>query len=206
MISGFLVKKGQMTSVYTEDGKRIAVTKCVAQPLKVTQVKSVEKDGYQSIQVAYGAKKHLDQATESKLSKINLDIKPQSFKEFSLTSDQPVEVGSDIAIESVFAAGDIIDVTGISKGHGFAGVVKRHGFKKQPLLGASNYVRHPGSIGAQTPGKVVKGKKMPGHFGVDTVTISGLQIFSINPDTKEILIKGSVPGSFNSWVTLKKTA
>lgn len=206
MISGFLVKKGQMTSVYTEDGKRIAVTKCVAQPLKVTQVKSVEKDGYQSIQVAYGAKKHLDQATESKLSKINLDIKPQSFKEFSLTSDQPVEVGSDIAIESVFTAGDIIDVTGISKGHGFAGVVKRHGFKKQPLLGASNYVRHPGSIGAQTPGKVVKGKKMPGHFGVDTVTVSGLQIFSINPDTKEILIKGSVPGSFNSWVTLKKTA
>ena len=206
MISGFLVKKGQMTSVYTEDGKRIAVTKCVAQPLKVTQVKSVEKDGYQSIQVAYGAKKHLDQATESKLSKINLDIKPQSFKEFSLTSDQPVEVGSDITIESVFTAGDIIDVTGISKGHGFAGVVKRHGFKKQPLLGASNYVRHPGSIGAQTPGKVVKGKKMPGHFGVDTVTISGLQIFSINPDTKEILIKGSVPGSFNSWVTLKKTA
>jgi large subunit ribosomal protein L3 len=206
MISGFLVKKGQMTSVYTEDGKRIAVTKCVAQPLKVTQVKSVEKDGYQSIQVAYGAKKHLDQATESKLSKINLDIKPQSFKEFSLTSDQPVEVGSDITIESVFTAGDIIDVTGISKGHGFAGVVKRHGFKKQPLLGASNYVRHPGSIGAQTPGKVVKGKKMPGHFGVDTVTVSGLQIFSINPDTKEILIKGSVPGSFNSWVTLKKTA
>lgn len=195
-----------MTSVYTEDGKRIAVTKCVAQPLKVTQVKSVEKDGYQSIQVAYGAKKHLDQATESKLSKINLDIKPQSFKEFSLTSDQPVEVGSDITIESVFTAGDIIDVTGISKGHGFAGVVKRHGFKKQPLLGASNYVRHPGSIGAQTPGKVVKGKKMPGHFGVDTVTVSGLQIFSINPDTKEILIKGSVPGSFNSWVTLKKTA
>ncbi len=206
MISGFLVKKGQMTSVYTEDGKRIAVTKCVAQPLKVTQVKSVEKDGYQSIQVAYGAKKHLDQATESKLSKINLDIKPQSFKEFSLTSDQPVEVGSDITIESVFTAGDIIDVTGISKGHGFAGVVKRHGFKKQPLLGASNYVRHPGSIGAQTPGKVVKGKKMPGHFGVETVTVSGLQIFSINPDTKEILIKGSVPGSFNSWVTLKKTA
>ena len=206
MISGFLVKKGQTTSVYTDDGKRIAVTKCIAQPLKVTQIKTVEKDGYQSVQVAYGVKKNLDKATSGKMAKAALDIKPKSFKEFKLTTDQALEVGSDINIESVFNAGDIINVTGISKGHGFAGVVKRHGFKKQPLLGASNYVRHPGSIGAQTPGKVVKGKKMPGHFGVQTVTVSGLQIFSINPDTKEILIKGLIPGSLNSWVTLKKTA
>lgn len=206
MISGFLIKKGQMTSVYTPDGKRIAVTKCVAQPLKVTQVKTVEKDGYVSVQVAYDSKKHLDSATTAKLAKLKLDIKPRFFKEFKLTSDQIPEAGTDIAIESVFTEGEMVDITGISKGHGFAGVVKRHGFKKQPLLGASNYVRHPGSIGAQTPGKVVKGKKMPGHFGVDTVTVSGLQIFSINPDTKEILIKGSVPGSLNSWVTVKKTA
>ena len=84
-----------------------------------------------------------------------------------------------------FKPGDIVDVTGTSKGHGYAGVVKRHGFKKQPLLGASNYVRRPGSIGAQTPGKVVKGKKMPGHFGVDTVTISSLEVFSINPELKK---------------------
>jgi large subunit ribosomal protein L3 len=183
MISGFLVKKGQMTSVYTSEGKRIPITKCVAQPLKVTQIKNKDKDGYESIQVVYGNKKR---------------------KEFKLTSNQVPEINSDITIESVFTAGDKLDVTGISKGHGFAGVVKRHGFKKQPLLGASNYVRHPGSIGAQTPGKVVKGKKMPGHFGVETVTISGLEVFSINPETKEILIKGSLPGSINSWVILKK--
>jgi large subunit ribosomal protein L3 len=78
--------------------------------------------------------------------------------------------------------------------------------KKQPLLGASNRVRHMGSIGAQTPSKVVKGKKMPGHFGVETVTTSGLEVFSVNPETKEIFIKGSVPGSINSWVVLKKRA
>jgi large subunit ribosomal protein L3 len=204
MISGFLVKKGKMTSIYTPEGKRVGVTKCVALPLKVTQVKTIDKDGYQSIQVAYDSKKRVAKAIEGKMAKIKLDIKPRFFKELKLTTDQIPEIGSDITIESVFNPGDIIDVTGISKGRGFTGVVKRHGFKKQPLLGASNYVRRPGSIGAQTPGKVVKGKKMPGHFGVDTVTVSSLQIFSINPETNEILIKGSIPGSYNSWVTLKK--
>lgn len=206
MISGFLIKKGRMTSVYTPEGRRIAVTQCSAQPLKVTQIKTQEKDGYTSVQVAYDSKKHLDHATTSKLTKLNLDIKPRFFKEFKLTSDQIPQVGTDIPVESVFSQGEIIDATGISKGRGFAGVIKRHGFKKQPILGSSDRVRHPGSIGAQTPSKVVKGKKMPGHYGVETVTVSGLEVFSINPETKEILIKGSVPGSFNSWVTIKKTA
>ena len=193
-----------MTSVYTPDGKRIAVTKCIAKPLKVTQIKTTDKDGYQSIQVAGGSKKRINKATTGKMVKLSLDIKPSFFKEFKLVSDQIPTIGDEIAIESVFNNGDIVDITGTSKGRGFAGVVKRHGFKKQPLLGASNYVRRPGSIGAQTPGKVVKGKKMPGHFGVDTVTVSSLEIISINPETKEILIKGSIPGSFNSWITLKK--
>lgn len=204
MISGFLVKKGKMTSIYTPDGKRVGVTKCVALPLKVTQIKTSQKDGYQSVQVAYGSKKRLNKAVAGKISKIKLDIKPQFFQEFKLISDQVPEVGSEITIESVFNNGDIVDVTGTSKGRGYAGVVKRHGFKKQPLLGASNYVRRPGSIGAQTPSKVVKGKKMPGHFGVDTVTVSNLEIFSTNPETKEIFVKGSIPGSYNSWVILKK--
>jgi large subunit ribosomal protein L3 len=204
MISGFLVKKGQMTSVYTSEGRRVAVTKCIAQPLKVTQIKNKDKDGYESVQVAYGSKKHLNKATSSKISKIKLDIKPQYFKEFKLTSDQVPDLSSDITIESVFTVGDKIDATGISKGRGFAGVIKRHGFKKQPLLGASNYVRHPGSIGAQTPGKVVKGKKMPGHFGNKNITVSDLEIFSFDPEKKEVLIKGSIPGSINSWIILKK--
>ncbi len=204
MISGFLVKKGHMTSVYSQDGHRVSVTKCLASPLKVTQIKTLDKDGYQSIQVAYGSKKRLDKATGSKISKLKLDIKPRFFKEFKLTSDQIPEVGSDIVFESVFNQGDIVDVTGTSKGRGFAGVVKRHGFRKQPILGSSDRVRRPGSIGAQTPGKVVKGKKMPGHMGVETVTVSGLQVFSINPETKEVLIKGPIPGSFNSWLVIKK--
>ena len=206
MISGFLVKKGQMTSIYTQDGKRIAVTKCVAQPLIVTQVKTPEKDAYQAIQVAYGQRKKLDNATSAKLVKNKIEATPKGFKEFKLTSDQPLEVGAKIAFDSVFAVGDQIDITGISKGRGFAGVIKRHGFRKQPIRGSSDRVRHPGSIGAQTPSKVVKGKRMPGHMGNVNQTISGLKIMAINSENNEILISGSCPGSFNSWITIKKTA
>lgn len=205
MISGFLVKKGQMTSIYTEDGKRIAVTKCVAQPLIVTQIKDQDKDHYQAVQVAYGQRKKLTKAISSKLNKLKIENSPKGFKEFKLISDQIPEVGSNISIDNVFTVGDIVDVSGISKGRGFAGVIKRHGFKKQPIRGSSDRVRHPGSIGAQTPSKVVKGKKMPGHMGNVNKTVCGLKIISINPENKEILISGAFPGSFNSWVTIKKT-
>jgi len=204
MISGFLVKKGQMTSIFTEDGKRIAVTKCVAKPLIVTQVKNQEKDGYQAVQVAYGQRKRLDQSTSSKLNKLKIESTPKGFQEFFLTSDQIPEVGSNISIDTIFTVGEKVDITGISKGRGFAGVIKRHGFKKQPLLGASDRVRHPGSIGAQTPGKVVRGKKMPGHMGNVNKTVENLKIVAINPENNEILISGSFPGHFNSWITITK--
>ena len=204
MISGFIVKKGQMTSMYTEDGRRIAVTQCTAQPLVVTQVKTIEKDGYQAVQVAYGVKKNIDKATGTKVSKLGLEIKPLCFKEFQLTSDQIPEVGKTVSIDEVFTVGEKIDVSGTSKGRGFAGVIKRHGFAKQPIRGSSDRVRHPGSIGAQTPSKVVRGKRMPGHYGNDIQTITNLKVIAINKDTNEITISGSFPGHLNSWVMLAK--
>lgn len=204
MISGFIVKKGLMTSMYTEDGRRIAVTRCTAQPLVVTQVKTIEKDGYQAVQVAYGVKKNIDKAVSSKISKLGLDIKPLCFKEFKLTSDQIPEVGKTIAIDEIFTVGEKIDVTGTSKGRGFAGVIKRHGFHKQPIRGSSDRVRHPGSIGAQTPSKVVRGKRMPGHYGNDTQTMENLKVIAINKETNEITVSGSFSGHLNSWVTLTK--
>lgn len=204
MISGFILKKGQMTNIYTEDGKRIAVTKCVARPLKVVQIKDKAKDGYQAVQIAYGERKKLNKDTSSKMDKLKLTISPSNFGEFSLTSDQIPEIGTDIAFDTVFTVGEEIDVTGISKGRGFAGVIKRHGFRKQPIKNASDRIRAPGSIGAQTPGKVVKGKKMPGHMGNVNKTVENLKIVSINPETNEILISGSFPGHFNSWITIKK--
>lgn len=205
MITGFIAKKGQMTNLYLPDGKRIAVTKCIVKPLTVSQVKSVEKDGYQAIQIAYGTKKHLDKAVDTKVKKLKLDFNPQHFSEFKLTSETIPEAGSLITADSVFAVGDSVDVTGTSKGRGFAGVIKRYGFQRQPVSGGqSDRVRAPGAIGAQTPGKVIKGKKMPGHYGNVTMTVTGLKIIALNTETNEILISGSIPGSFNSWVTIKK--
>jgi len=205
MISGFLAKKGPMTNVYTPEGKRIAVTKCVIAPLIVTQVKTIDKDGYVAVQVAYGTRKHLDQSTSSKLKKLKLDILPQKFKEFALTADTAPEIGTAITADSVLTVGENIDVIGTSKGHGFAGVIKRYGFQRQPVSGGqSDRVRAPGAIGAQTPGKVIKGKKMPGHYGNKIKNIANLKIVAIDTDKNEILISGQIPGHFNSWVTMCK--
>lgn len=205
MISGFIIKKGQMTSMFLENGKRIAVTKCQALPLKVTQIKNIAKDGYEAVQVAYGSRKNIDKPTSSKLAKLKLDIKPKNFKEFKLTGDQLPEISSDITVDSVLSVGDVISATGTSKGHGFAGVIKRHGFHRQPVTGGqSDRTRAPGSIGAQTPSKVVRGKKMPGHYGNVTKTVTNLKVVAINTDKNEIIIAGPMPGHFNSWITISK--
>lgn len=205
MISGFIAKKGPMTNVFTPGGKRIPVTLCLVSPLVVTQIKTTAKDGYQAIQVAYGTKKYLDQATSKKISKLKLDLKPQHFHEFDLTTEAIPEVGTQIKVDSVLTAGDTVSVVGVSKGHGFAGVIKRWGFQRQPVTGGqSDRVRAPGAIGAQTPGKVIKGKKMPGHYGNKTKAIANLKVISVNPQAGEILISGSIPGHFHSWITINK--
>jgi large subunit ribosomal protein L3 len=206
MISGFIAKKGPMTNVFTPEGKRISVTKCLVSPLVVTQLKTADKDGYQAVQVAYGTKKYLNQATSKKIAKLKLDLKPQHFHEFSLTTEAIPEIGAQIKIDSVLTVGDNVSVCGVSKGHGFAGVIKRYGFQRQPVTGGqSDRVRAPGAIGAQTPGKVIKGKKMPGHYGNKTKTIGNLKVISINPELGEVIISGSIPGHLNSWVTINKT-
>ncbi|MBP9817279.1 50S ribosomal protein L3 [Candidatus Shapirobacteria bacterium] len=188
MINGYIAQKSFMTSVYTPEGKRIAVTTLNVTPLSVTQVKTLEKDKYSAVQISYGTKKKLDK------------------KEFDLVADTAPAVGDKIDISLVFAPGDELSATGTSKGRGFAGVIKRYGFQRQPVSGGqSDRVRAPGAIGAQTPGKVLKGKKMPGHYGNKTKTISGLKIIAVNTEKQQIFVSGSVPGHFNSWVTLSKT-
>ncbi len=205
MISGFIAKKQKMSNQFDSKGRRISVTILKAEPLKVTQLKSIEKDGYTSVQIAFGQKKRQTKAIEVKLKKIKNNTVPKGFKEFSQTSEEKIEVGNEIKIDSVFTIGDVISVTGTSKGHGFAGVVKRHGFHRQGVTGGqSDRTRAPGSIGAQTPGKVIKGKKMPGHFGNVTKTVSNLKIISLNTENNELIISGSVPGARNSWVVITK--
>lgn len=194
-----------MTSIYTPEGKRIAVTKCRIAPLTVTQVKTTDKDGYNAIQIAYGTRKRLDKSTGGKLSKLKLDITPQHFQEFQLTDDVAPVVGAQITADAVFTVGQMIDVVGVSKGRGFAGVIKRYGFQRQPVSGGqSDRVRAPGAIGAQTPGKVIKGKKMPGHYGNVKKNVSNLKIISIDTAKNEILISGPIPGHVNSWVSIYK--
>jgi len=206
MINGLIAKKIGITSVFTPEGKYIAVTRLGVIPLTVTQVKSTEtKDKYASVQVAGGHKKHLSKAVKSKLAKLKLDISPSFFKEFQLYDETIPAIGDQITVDSVFTVGESVSITGTSKGRGFAGVIKRYGFQRQPVSGGqSDRVRAPGAIGAQTPGKVLKGKKMPGHYGNKIKTVESMKIFSINPETQEILIAGSVPGSVNSYVTLTK--
>lgn len=206
MINGFIVKKLGMTSVFTPEGKYISVTRLFAPTLTVTQIKTTEtKDKYSAVQVAFGTKKVLSKALKSKIDKLKLDISPIHFKEFKLDNDVTVNIGDSIGINQVFNPGDDLHLTGTSKGRGFTGVIKRWGFQRQPVSGGqSDRVRAPGSIGAQTPGKVVKGKKMPGHYGNKTSTVLGVKFYSYNPENHEVLVTGSVPGAINSYVTLKK--
>ncbi|MFA6518755.1 MAG: 50S ribosomal protein L3 [Candidatus Shapirobacteria bacterium] len=206
MISGFIAKKVGMESLFTDAGRRLVVTRLQANPLIVTQVKSEEKDGYQALQFAFGQSRRLDRPTSAKLAKIKVESKPSGFIEFKLTdSAKSAEVGSNVAITDVFSEGDSVSVSGISKGRGFAGVIKRWGFHRQPVSGGqSDRVRAPGSIGAQTPGKVLKGKKMPGHYGNKKISTLGLKVVKFFPETNQVLVSGSVPGCPNSWVIISK--
>lgn len=205
MINGIIAKKIGMTSIFTPEGKRISVTRLSAPVMTVTQVKTEDKDGYSAIQVAFGDRKRLNSATAGKIKKLKLDISPRRFAEFDLTSETIPEVGSTIDITNVINSGDEVNVRGTSKGRGFAGVIKRYGFQRQPVSGGqSDRVRAPGAIGAQTPGKVLKGKKMPGHYGNKFITVKHISVYSVNPETREILVTGSVPGSVNSYLTITK--
>lgn len=205
MISGFIFKKVGMTSVFTPEGKLVPVTKCAFRPLTVTQLKTADKDGYQSVQLAYGQRKHLSKPVSGKLKKLDLSISPAKFKEFKIDAGVDLKIGQELSADQIFQPGDLVRVTGISKGRGFAGVIKRYGFQRQPVTGGqSDRVRAPGAIGAQTPGKVIKGKKMPGHYGNKTKTIQNLKVVSVDKDQNLLTISGPVPGSINSWLIIRK--
>jgi len=185
MITGFIAQKKSMSNIYNDKGQRLAVTALLAKPVKVSLLRNKLRDGYDAVQVAYGKKGHME------FEAANVESLPQ--------------VNSEITPEIVFAINDNISVTAKSKGRGFAGVIKRHGFRRQPVSGGqSDRVRAPGAIGAQTPGKVIRGKKMPGHYGNKNMTVINLKIVSFDTDKNLIYVSGSVPGHLNSWVTITK--
>ena len=198
-------KKVGMTQIFDENGYVIPVTVIEAGPCTVAQVKSVDTDGYNAVQLGFGEvkDKHINKPEKGHFAKSKLAAK-KHLREFRVeTAD--VKVGGEVKAD-VFAAGDKIDVQGTTKGKGFQGVIKRHGQSRGPMGHGSMYHRRPGSMGStSTPGRVFKGKKLPGHMGVQTVTIQNLDVVRVDMDKNVLLVKGSVPGPKGAILKIKAT-
>lgn len=208
MINTILAEKGRMSQTFVE-GRRIPVTRVMAGPCVVTQVKKMDKDGYWAVQLGFGEKriKNVSKPLQGHLKNFIKDDKaPRFLAEVRLEKEPELNVGDTIKVSDIFNVGDIIQVTGTSKGKGFAGVVKRWHFAGGPRThGQSDRERAPGSIGqTTTPGRVFKGKKMAGRMGGERVTLKNLQVVFVNPETNEIDISGPVPGIPGGLLIIKR--
>lgn len=203
-MKGILGKKLGMTQIFTEEGIVVPVTVVEAGPNVVTQVKTVEKDGYNAIQVGFedAKEKSLNKPQKGHLAAAN--VLKKHLKEFRVDAVEEFTVGQEIKAD-LFAAGELIDVTGISKGKGFQGPIKRHGQSRGPETHGSRYHRRPGSMGACSfPGRVFKNKKLAGHMGSVKVTVQNLEVVRVDADKNLILVKGAIPGPKGSMVTIKE--
>ena len=204
MKKAIIGKKVGMTQIFDESGKVIPVTVIEAGPCVVAQVKSNETDGYNAVQLGFGEVKEnkLNKPVKGHFAKANVTAK-KHLREFRLESVEGVKVGDEVKAD-VFEAGEKVDVQGTSKGKGFQGVIKRHGQHRGPMGHGSMYHRRPGSMGpTSTPGRVFKGKKLPGHMGHVTVTIQNLDVVKVDMDKNVILVKGSVPGAKGAILKIK---
>ena len=201
---GLIGRKVGMTQIFDEKGNVIPVTVIEAGPCIVAQVKTIETDGYNAIQLGFGdvKEKHINKPERGHFAKANLAYK-KHLREFRIEDIQSVKVGDEIKAD-IFQEGEKIDVQGISKGKGFQGVIKRHGQHRGPMGHGSMYHRRPGSMGStSTPGRVFKGKKLPGHMGRVTITIQNLDVVRVDMDKNVILVKGSVPGNKGAILKIK---
>ncbi len=204
MKKGLIGKKIGMTQIFDENGLVIPVTVIEAGPCVVAQVKTSETDGYNAIQLGFGdvKAKHINKPKMGHFAKSKLDPK-KHLREFRLDDISSFKVGDEVKAD-IFAAGEKVDIQGTSKGKGFQGVIKRHGQSRGPMGHGSMYHRRPGSMGpTSTPGRVFKGKKLPGHMGHVTVTIQNLDVVAVDMDKNVILVKGSVPGAKGAILKIK---
>ncbi len=208
MEKAIIGKKLGMTQVFTDDGRVQPVTVIEAGPCYVTQIKTVETDGYNSVQVAYGEikAKNVNKCQTGAFKKAGVEPK-RVMKEFKYNDITKFTLGQEIKAD-MFAEGDVVDVTGTSKGHGFTGVIKRWNQRRLKMThGVGPVHREVGSMGANsTPSRVFKGKKMPGHYGHETITVQNLKVVRVDADRNIILVKGSIPGPNESIVTIKSAA
>lgn len=213
MINTILGSKGVSSQTFVE-GFKVPVTKVTAGPVVVTHIKNEEKDGYWAIQLGYSSRKlkntskslqgHLKKSTNNQINQsTNFS---RYLREVRVEKEPEQKVGDVITVTEIFKPGDVVSVSGVSKGKGFAGVVKRHGFHGGPRThGQSDRERAPGSIGqTTTPGRVYKGKRMAGRMGGEQVTVKNLHVISVNPETNEMEISGQIPGTPGNLITIKK--
>jgi large subunit ribosomal protein L3 len=204
MKKGILAKKIGMTQIFMNDGKVVPVTVLSAGPCTVVQKKTVETDGYNAIKVAFGdiREKLVSKPQKGEFAKANVEVK-RHMKEFRLEDVNSYNVGDEIKVD-VFAEGDNVDATGLTKGHGFAGVIKRHGTHRGPMSHGSMYNRRPGSMGSTSdPGRVYKGKILPGHMGHVNVTVLNLEVVKVDVDKNLLYVKGAVPGPKGSLLSIR---
>lgn len=205
MTKGILGKKVGMTQYFTEAGELIPVTVVEVTPNVVLQLKTIENDGYEAVQLGFDDLREVLSNRPAKGHVAKANATPKRFiREFNNVELSEYEVGQEITVD-VFKAGDIVDVTGTSKGKGFQGAIKRHGQSRGPMAHGSRYHRRPGSMGgASFPSRVFKGKALPGQMGGDRITIQNLEVVKVDAERNVILIKGNVPGSKKSLVEIKK--
>jgi large subunit ribosomal protein L3 len=206
MKKAILATKVGMTQVFTEDGALIPVTVLQAGPCVVTQVKTVENDGYAAVQVGFAdiREKLVNKPVKGQFDKAGVSYK-RYIREFRFENAEEYKVADEIKAD-IFAAGDKVDATAISKGKGFQGAIKRHGQHRGPMAHGSKFHRHAGSNGAASdPSKVFKGKKMPGQMGNKRITIQNLEVVRVDAENNILLVKGAVPGPKKCLVTIKET-
>ncbi|MHC5252833.1 50S ribosomal protein L3 [Listeria kieliensis] len=203
MTKGILGRKVGMTQVFTENGELIPVTVIEATDNVVLQKKTVETDGYEAVQIGFENKREVLANKPEKGHVAKANTTPKRFiREFRDVNLDEYEIGSEIKVD-VFAEGDVVDVTGVSKGKGFQGVIKRHGQARGPMAHGSRYHRRPGSMGPVAPNRVFKNKLLPGRMGGDQITIQNLEIVKVDAEKNLLLVKGNVPGAKKSLVQIK---
>ena len=207
MSIGLIGRKLGVTQVFQDDGTMVAVSVLAVEPNTVTRLRTEERDGYTAVQLGTEpARKKLTRPEAGQLKELPKDAQSlATLREFRVDSVDDFEIGQKLAIGDVFAEGDLVDVTGVSKGKGFSGQIKRHHFKRGPTSHGSDHHREPGSIGpGTTPGRVYRGLRMAGHMGDEQATIKKLRVVRTDPDRNLLLLKGSLPGARGALILVKK--
>lgn len=204
-MAALIGRKLGMTRIFADDGSVVPVSVIEATPNTVTRLRTVEQDGYAAVQLGAGTARRLTKPVAGQFKHLAKEHQqPRRVRELRIDADESFEVGQQIGVD-VFAAGELVDVTGVSKGHGFTGVIERHNFKRGPKTHGSDHHRAPGSIGAGTyPGRVWKGTRMAGQMGNARVTVKKLTVVRVDPERNLILLRGAVPGARNATVFIRK--